>query len=293
VENYKFKSLRTYSSDEWMINTSKKFRKVFDRAEIAYVRCELSFYNKLFDRQDWSCNVTLKCFGFENEKREELCSLESVLEVKKDEPIASIRDGWGNAKEGAYWKKGEYFWQAFIDGELAGETKFMVNTIGKVTSENNPYFDVEYIKLYVGDYNAFNQVTPHYVENIIRETTQYVWVKAKLKNKPEERWDYELIFNFLDHANQLKGQVRREGHIERDKMNYTYAFDVGWGNDEAGTWKGEKYKVEIVFMDVVVGTLAFTSTSENEKEIPQPISNSAERSPILSRFRKILGWDKQ
>ena len=70
VVNYKFKSLLIYGSDEWMANSSKKYRTVFDRAETTYIRSELSFYNKLFDEEDWKCKVTLKAFDITNGKRE-------------------------------------------------------------------------------------------------------------------------------------------------------------------------------------------------------------------------------
>ena len=46
---YKFKSLLTYGSDEWMANSSKKYRTVFDKDETTYIRAEFAFYNKLFD----------------------------------------------------------------------------------------------------------------------------------------------------------------------------------------------------------------------------------------------------
>ena len=43
---YKYKSLRVFSSSEWMVDSTKKYRRVFDKSEISYLRAELSFYNK-------------------------------------------------------------------------------------------------------------------------------------------------------------------------------------------------------------------------------------------------------
>lgn len=271
MKKYKFKELRTFSSDEWMANATKKYRKVFDRAETTYIRAEFSFYNKLFDEGDWSCTVVLKCFDLSNTEKKEICSLDTKREIKTDENIVYLRDGWGNATEGAYWKKGEYAWEAYIDGELVGETKFFINDVAKVTPENNPYFDVEYIKFYVGDYNGWEQKERRYLKKINRATAQYVWVEFRLRNKLTVDWQYELFFNFFDDAYHLKGQVTREGKVPEGKLDFRYTFDVGWGNDVPGSWKDDKYVVEIVFMDTLIAIAHFDSATEEEEGVPQVI----------------------
>ncbi|MCX6311830.1 MAG: AAA family ATPase [Bacteroidetes bacterium] len=269
MKKYKSKELRSFASDEWMMGSTKKYRKVFDKAETTYIRVEFSFYNKLFDEENWSCTTTLKCFDLNGGQKKELCSLETKREVKMDENIVYVRDGWGNATEGAYWKKGEYSWEAYVDNELAAEMKFFVNDVAKVSVEHNPYFEVEYIKLYAGDINAFEKKERTYLKKIKKETTQYVWVEAKIKNIISLDWQYELFFNFLDDAYQLKGQVSREGKVEKDKLGFSYTFDVGWGNDVQGSWKDDKYSLEIIFMDTLVAMVEFHAGSEDEEGIPQ------------------------
>ena len=93
MKKYKFKDLRTFASDEWMANATKKYRKVFDKAELTYVRAEFSFYNKLFDEENWNCTIILKCFEFVGEEKKEICSLDTKREVKMDENIVYLRDG--------------------------------------------------------------------------------------------------------------------------------------------------------------------------------------------------------
>lgn len=78
AKNYKFKDMKVFSSDEWMVNATKKYRTVFDRMETTYIRTEFSFYNKLFDEQEWKAKVTLKAFSLISDKRTELCSIDSV-----------------------------------------------------------------------------------------------------------------------------------------------------------------------------------------------------------------------
>ena len=80
--NYKFKSLNVFSSEEWMINSSKKYRTVYDKAETTYIWAEFSFYNKLFDEDEWTAKVNLKAFTLVGDKKDELCNLESEQIVK-------------------------------------------------------------------------------------------------------------------------------------------------------------------------------------------------------------------
>lgn len=256
---YKFKSLQIYGSDEWMANSSKKYRSVFDKAETTYIRSELSFYNKLFDEQDWKCKVALKAFDITNGKREELCNLEKDIDVLKEENSVQVRDGWGNKDAGGYWTKGTYVWEAYIDGVLIGTQQFFVNDVGAVTAATNPYFAVEFVKLYIGDSEGWKQetATRKYYSKISKVDTKYLWAEIKIKNLTKADWNYELYLNYYDDAGQHKANIKRVGKIESDKKDWTYTFDIGWGTDDGGSWKDDKYTLELVFMDVLVAAAVF------------------------------------
>lgn len=274
MKKYKFKELKTYSSDEWMAGSTKKYRKVFDRMETGYVRAEFSFYNKLFDEEAWTANILLKAFEVTDSQRRELCSLDTKRDIKTDENIVYIRDGWGNPTVGSFWKKGEYLWEAYIDNELVGSQKFYINDIGKVEAKKNPYFTVDYIKLYEGDGEGWKQEKRKYIKTLNRGTTRYLWLEFRLKNITNLDWNYELFFNFFDDAGQLKGQVTREGAIVKGKKDFTYTFDAGWGNDAPGSWKDDKYSLEIVFMDTLIATVQFEAAEKEEEGIPELILGS-------------------
>src|ERR1051326_573535 len=145
---YKFKDLKVYSSDEWMADGTKKYRRVFDRFETTYMRAELSFYNKLFDEEDWEGTFRLKCYFLNGSKKEELCNLEQKRKVLKDENVVFIREAWGNATAGAYWFRGDYQWEAFVDEVKIGEAKFYVEDVGAVKPGENPYFEIESVKMF-------------------------------------------------------------------------------------------------------------------------------------------------
>lgn len=268
--NYKFKEMKVYSSDEWMANATKKYRSVFDRAETTYLRTEFSFYNKLFDEKDWEAKITLKCFELDKDVRKELCSLDCSRTIPMTDNIVYVRDGWGNATEGAYWLRGDYLWEGYIDGELVGSKKFFVGEVGKVTAAANPYFTVESVKLYAGPYDGWNMTERTYYKKLNRATTPYLWVEFKIKTKTAQDWNYEFFFNFYDDAGQAKGQTARTGYIEKNKNDVVYTFDAGWGSESAGSWKDDKYTVEIVFMDTLVALVPFEVGNENEEGVMTP-----------------------
>lgn len=283
-KNYKFKDLKVYSSDEWMVNATKKYRSVFDRIETTYIRAEFSFYNKLFDEQEWNAKITLKAFSLTGSKRVELCSIDIPSVIKKEENIIYIRDGWGNATEGSFWFKGDYCWEAYIDDELAGKRNFFIEDVGRVTATTNPYFEIESVKLYAGKADASQLKEKTYYKKFNRNETPYLWVELKLKTKTTSDWNYELFFNYYDDAGQPKGQNIRTGYIEKDKQNLIYTFDVGWGTEFSGYWKDDKYTVEIVFMDTLVTLVPFEMGEIFEEGITQPflIAEQLNTNPSIS-----------
>jgi len=259
MTKYKFKELLIYSSDEWMARSAKKYRTVFDKAETTYIRCELAFYNKLFDEEDWQCKVTLKAFDISGGKREQLCSLDKEVPVLKDENIVQVRDGWGNKELGAYWMKGEYVWEAYLDDVLIGSKNFFVNNVGLVTPHHNPYFEVDHIAIYNADADGW-KLEPNqrvYYKEISKNDTKYLWAEVKIKNTTNLDWNYELFLNYYDDAGQHKAIIPRVGKIEAGKLDWSYTFDIGWGTDDGGSWKDDKYSIELVFMDCLVAATTF------------------------------------
>ncbi|MCB0620375.1 MAG: hypothetical protein KDC41_17025, partial [Saprospiraceae bacterium] len=57
AKKFKFRELKVYASTEWLADNKKKYRQVFDRYDTTYIYAELSFYNKLFDEEDWEIEV--------------------------------------------------------------------------------------------------------------------------------------------------------------------------------------------------------------------------------------------
>ncbi len=257
MTKYKFKSLNVFSSEEWMINSSKKYRTVFDRAETTYIWTEFSFYNKLFDEEEWTAKVSLKAFALTGSKRDELCSLESDQVIKMEDNVVIIRDGWGNEKAGSFWFKGDYVWEAYIDGEFVGANKFHVEDVGKVSFADNPYFELISIKVYPGPFDRIEEAERRYLKKFKRDQATYIWTELKLRNKTNSDWFYEFFFNIYDDSGQAKTSIVSPGYVAPNTIGTEFTITEGWGTDKPGSWKDDAYSVEIVFMDTLIGAVSF------------------------------------
>lgn len=262
-KRYKFKSLLTFCNNEWMVNNQKRYRTTLDKAEIDYVRVELALFNKYFDEEDWTAKVNLKCV--ENVGKKEICNRELSISVKKDENIFYLRDGWGVENKGTFWTKGSYLWQAYIDDVFIGEKLFHINDVGEVTTSSNPYLEIEHIKLYNSHHDGWQEKNRKYLKTFSKNDTKYVWAEVKFKNLTPLDHHYEFFVNFYDDSGQPKASVVQTGFIDVDKKDFTYTFEKAWGSDTPGIWTDDKYLVEIVFNDVLIGATTFNCANVEEE----------------------------
>ncbi len=120
MSSYRFKGQRTYASTEWLAFGFKKYRNVFVGEEVDYLYFELALFNLKYGVQDWQAKINIICYKKEADGVKKICDLNFDKTVNSNENIFYLREGWGNSTVGKFWKKGEYFWEAKIDGELVG-----------------------------------------------------------------------------------------------------------------------------------------------------------------------------
>ena len=269
---FKFKELRTYSSTEWLADNKKKYRQVFDRYSISYVYAELSFYNKLYDIDDWDVNVTLKCFSLKK-GRKELCSLTFHRRISKYDNVVFVREGWGNKKQGSFWKKGAYYWEAWIEGVKVATKYFYIEDAGvaddhlELTTNTNPYIRVRSLKLYEGSYDDIPVLDRTYYKTFSCEETQYIYCEIALDNLLiGKSWQCEIFVKFYNNARELKGEVVRLHRVE--KTDEIIQITAGWGSNVKGCWRADDYTAEIIFMDKILSIIPFDVADFHEEGIP-------------------------
>src|SRR5882762_5399764 len=221
---YKFRDIKVHSSDEWMADGTKKYRQVYDRHETTHLRVEFSFFNKLFDEEDWETSISTKCFFVSNGTQRELCNLVQKRKILKDENIVYLRDSWGNPASGSFWLKGNYVWEAYIDDVKIGQAKFYVEDIGVAKEGENLFFDIQHIKLFEGDTEAVAVPQKKYLSKFNHKETRYIWGEFCFKNKTASDYYAELFFNFCDDAGQLKGRSSRLLYIQPNTAGAIYSL---------------------------------------------------------------------
>ena len=256
-KNFKFKELKVYSSTEYLDENKKKYRQVFDASQTAYIYAELSFYNKMFDRENWEADMELKCYEIKHLKKQ-ICNLSFKKKISKFDNVVYIREGWGNKKEGSFWKKGTYYWEAWIDGEKIAAKYFYVENPGKniASIEENPFLRLQSLRLYEGHYDDVMEEERVYMSAFSAEETRYIYAEILINNLHKtDDWHCELFFKFYNESRELKGQVVRLQNVKRgeDYVKVT----AGWGANTKGSWKNGHFSLEVVFMDKLLALIYF------------------------------------
>lgn len=264
TSKFKFKELKVYASTEWLADGQKKYRRVFDRMETSYVYCEFSFYNKKFDETNWNAKIQIKVL---NNLDAELGMIDASREIKSDQNIIYIREGWGNDEAGDFWKEGSYKWQAYIDDVLVGTATFYVYDAGVVTVNDNKYLSIQGVKLYEGPDRGVLLENREYYTTFNAKETKYIWGEMTAKNLLKEKaWQCEIFYYFYNDARQLKGKTVELVSVAEGQE--IIMISSGWGSDHAGTWFLDNYTLEIVFMDTLIGIVPFQTGDEDVEGTP-------------------------
>ncbi len=285
VKNYKFKELKVYASTEWLADNKKKYRQVFDAYETSYIYAELSFFNKLFDVEFWEVNIILKCFSVNKGRKKEICNLSFKRKVSKYDHVIYIREGWGNKNAGSFWKKGNYYWEAWIDGERESTKFFYIEQAQEpIRTDHNPYLRLDQLKLYEGPYDDVVEEERKYFKGFSNEETRYIYAEIVLENLNRDHfWQCELFIKFYNGARELKGQVVRLQNV-REEEEFVH-ITAGWGSNIKGSWRPGIYTAEVVFMDYVIGMVPFEVGEEFEEGQAVFATNYSANSLVPSQSR--------
>lgn len=255
-EKFKVKEIKSYGSLEILFQGSRKYRIVYDEAETCYVNVELSLYNLLFQEgETWELPVVFKAFNHQTGR--EICSLDKKVTATPEENIVVIREGWGTPEPG-FWKKGIYRWEVHIAGQKIEQVAwFYIVNNGSVTALENPYFNIQSVRLYESPYEGVPYGSRSYLQVFDHKTTRYVNVEMVLENKltAEAHLPLELQFNIYNDSRQLKAHMVFFQNIYDQRAEIV--LDSGYGIRTPGYWFKDNYTVEVVFMDTVVAIMPF------------------------------------
>ncbi len=263
---YKIKTISTFAWDRAR-SSIKKYRSVFDSNEINYLSVALELYNKKFDEEDWEARIGFKAFTLENGKLgKEHCSETKKHTISKEKNIVQFEYGWGNKDYGAYWKKGSYRWEIYIDDKLVGTADFFIEDVGVVTLTKNPYFDVVSLNTYEAPLDNIQKDQRVYLKEFDKNSTRYIMAELQFASKLPLAWQCELFFNYYDDSGLLVGTADSKALIEANpKRGKLSTITTGWGNADGNVWIEDNYRLEVVFMDTVVAMIPFKVSTTTKK----------------------------
>ncbi len=258
--NYKFNHLKVFGSVENFYKNLKTYRRVFDASECRYIYGELSFYNKLFDERDWKCKSRLVCTDVSTGVQ--ICDMKKDLEVKKDQNIVKVQEGWGTANTG-WWKKGKYKWDAYLDDQYLGTAYFYINDEGPVTEDSNPYVAIKDIRLFESALEGTPIKDRKYLQAFNKSTTRYVNAQITIDILSKKRpLPLNFKFNFYNDIGQHKAYMEYFKEISDDRVTFT--FDTGYGSNKGNYWFEDNYTLEVQFMNELIAVVPFVVAQEEE-----------------------------
>lgn len=254
---YKFNDLKTFAKDEWFFygsTQSRIYRSVFTRAELydTGLFAELSFYNKLFDEEDWSCNIRYKVDKLKrgsDEVEKHILDDTFTHVVSKEKNYETI--GRGKVSDG-FWKEGEYVWSAYIDDVKLKEVRFYIYNYPHPQSHDNFFFELQSINLFESALNG-NAGSDDSLICFRASETRFINARLKLRNKLPLEWQCELFFHFEKNTGDRKTMIVRNQKMSTGSVIWT----SGHGNDKKDFWTNGQYELKVVFMDQLMAIVPF------------------------------------
>ncbi|MBX7226170.1 MAG: AAA family ATPase [Chitinophagales bacterium] len=256
---FKLKSIRTFAASESLMGGERKFRKVFDESEVAYIYPECALYNKKFDEEDWVANVEFKIFN--NVTNAEVAKYTKQYNVSKETNILLANEGWGNEAK-TFWKKGTYRFEFYVNNVYVGNTYFYIVNYGVWTAEKNPYFNVVSMKLYHSGATDAPKGSRTYLSQFKDGSCQYVNIELTLDNLilNDDHNPIEFQFNIYTSSGYKKGFVEYFYYFNDKRKQLE--FSTGYGSTSGSYFSPDDYTFEVLFMGKLFAVVPFKVGSE-------------------------------
>ncbi len=263
VQKFKYRDLKVHGTGEWLHGENRKYRTVFDANTLRYVYFELSFYNLLFDKEDWNLSVQYKV---SDQNGKILCDQAVSSVINKEDCIGYARYSWGVDKAGTYWLKGAYKLETWIDGKLVGARNFYTVNEGELQPDGDPYFKLQTVKLYEGPGADVPYGTRNYLKTLAAGKTKYLWIEIEGDNLQFEKapWPGEFFIRIRNSAGEMITEIV-DFFTYINNINLV-RFNRGWGGETPGTWYKGDYIIDIVLLEKLLGRVAFSVGDEEEPD---------------------------
>ncbi|MEO6253994.1 MAG: AAA family ATPase [Ferruginibacter sp.] len=279
VKDIQFFARSEYYTHKPSIN---KYRIRFEAGEVKYLYWEIELINLLYQKQNNTVTLKVRCTALTT--RKEMYSGEQVINFKSTEISTLASNSWGTPNP-EYWVADQYLWEILINNAVVLSKTIIIDKLGVVTQEVNPYFDLLELKMYpsYADYRETKEGY-RYLSQFHGAETQYVGVELSFQRKFTDSKSLEMKLNIIDISNGfVAASAKYDSSFVANPSPPIEFFRCSYGNATAGYWKNGTYLVYVNFMDVTIASAQFTIGDSEQAGSVQQIDQS-----VLSQVKKSL-----
>ena len=269
------KSIRFFSNPIFINQkaSAAKYRNRFEEAEVGYLYWDIEFINLFYKKQDSKVTFRLRCSSASTGA--EMYAQEKTLDILSTQITRTANYSWG-VEAGGYWKADEYIWVLVLNGNIEYTRTFTIDKMGRVTRENNPYFDVLGTRVFPG-YADNREATQgyRYVSQFNVAETEYVGIEIDLNRKFSDKRDLELIVTIVDSSSGITYLSENyETSFEPAVQFSTVYARFRQGFEKNSFWIKGTYNFYISFMDLTIASGQFVIGDEEIAGNVQPLNGA-------------------
>ena len=291
----------------------KTYRTVFEKSEIDYICFQVKFKSKFLNKPGkWDAKIIARCSKKTSNTWVDICTIDMSRNILPTEDTILLRNGWGNAEKGNFWKEGEYFWDVWIDDKLLVKQNFYVNDIGPLYEKGKPYFNKYLLQFY--DNRPNSDKTFFKVFN--KAETTDIGFNALLYCKQDKPFHAEFFIEVTKNNQHFESFRTQVFHLYAIDSNGDDYFSLWFHHNRQklpGKWETGIYEYSIIFMTATLysaqleisndAAVEGEFSSENkpsqknpeptpEKDIPKDHTAEKSTDDYLKEFNGLVGMDE-
>ncbi|MBK9484668.1 MAG: AAA family ATPase [Chitinophagaceae bacterium] len=254
VKDIQFHTRRDFVRHKASVN---KYRTRFEAGEIKYLYWDIEVFNLLYQKQNNNVTLKVRCTALTT--RKEMYSAEQAISFKSSEISTIASNSWGTGAED-YWLADQYLWEILINDIVVLSKTIIVDKLGVVTQQDNPYFDLVELKIFpsYADYRETKEGY-RYVSQLHGAETQYLGAELSLKRKFIDSKSLEFKLNIIDISNGfVAASAKYDSSFTANPSPPIEYVRFSYGYADPGYWKNGTYMLYVNFMDVTIASAQFT-----------------------------------
>ncbi len=291
-DRYISRYLKTYVDDEKLANNHRKYRSVFNAAEISELFVEFGIINKMHRTENWTMDLIFKLFDISTDNKDLISSINHKQEVMSGDVYVHFRNHVGRARQGTFLRAGKYLWEAWLDGESVEECEFHVI---ESLNEKEKWFTFDSIRLFEDASDMGNGTNRIYYRKFDAARTRSIGIEILGYSKYLSKWQMELFAIYRDAAGNLKNVSHINTEIDPDLYDdHMMGVQTCAGKDTPGFWEKGFYSIDLIFMGKKLAHLVFEVADDFEEggfDLSKVILSDKEKTDIAEQIKAAQGKD--